>query len=112
MRQSSYTEQQWVELFAKQKVSGLSVTEFCRQHGTSTSTFHKKRRLLLTSEPDLHQLEEVEPFIEAKVESIASVQAPVTIKEWIEIEVGSLCLRVPTSMSPQWLAALIRECQS
>lgn len=108
----SYTEQQWIELFEKQKVSGLSVTDFCRQHGTSTSTFHKKRRLILTSEPDVHQREEAEPFIEAKVESIASVQAPVTIREWIEVEVGSLCLRVPTSMSPQWLAALMRECQS
>lgn len=38
------TRKQWLELFSKQKKSGMSVKEYCKEEGINQNIFYKKRK--------------------------------------------------------------------
>lgn len=89
---------QWRELFQAQQASGLSAAVFCREHQVCPKYFSLRRRQLLG---DAVPATAVSAFVPV------AVQRPV---EAMTLEVrlsATLALRVPTSVSPQWLAALL-----
>lgn len=114
------TPDEWRELFALQQESGLSKTRFCRQNNITRSAFsNAKKRLtgkplpdedsscafISLSPPDVaHQLTSV------PAESSADVDASVPLPaEPVRMTIAQCSLQFPASLSPVWLATLLRE---
>ena len=95
------TQEQWHALFQAQVTSGLTAAAFCHEQGVCPKYFSLRRRQLLGGSPP-------------KAARIArSVFVPVAIPRSealaLEVQVGAtLQLRLPTSVSPQWLADVLR----
>ncbi len=96
------TEAQWCELFAEHKSSGLTAAAFCRERGLCSSHFSTRRKQLLAKEADV-STNSTPSFIPVAVSARATTSM-------IELHWGNayqLC--VPTSVSPDWLAAFIHQ---
>ena len=91
----------WHALFQAQATSGVTAAAFCREQGVCPKYFSLRRRQLLSeSLPKAAQI-------------ARSVFVPVAIPRSealaLEVQVGAtLQLRLPTSVSPQWLADVLR----
>ncbi len=80
----------WLALFERQEQSGLSAVAFCRQHSDI--------RLQRTSNKFVHVKREVTAF-ESRIEDDAQT---------LSLECAASTLRLPTNVSPQWLATLMK----
>lgn len=98
MKRRSHEE--WHALFQEQQASGQNMTVFCQAHGVCPKYFSLRRRQLLGDAVSSKAIK-VSPFVPV------AVQRPVEAMA-LEVRLGdSLQLRVPPSVSPQWLAALL-----
>ena len=89
---------QWHTLFQAQQAGGQNVTEFCQAHGICPKYFSLRRRQLMG---DALPATAVSPFVPV------AVQRPIEAMA-LEVRFGdTLQLRIPPSVSPQWLAALL-----
>ena len=96
MKRRSHDE--WHALFQAQQTSGQNMTKFCQTHGVCPKYFSLRRRQLLG---DAMPATAISPFVPV------AVQRP-TETMVLEVRLGdSLQLRVPPSVSPQWLATLL-----
>ena len=117
------TPDEWRQLFALQQESGLSKSRFCRQHNITRSAFsNAKKRLTGEALPD--DISSC-PFIpvspssvdyqlipvpaESSAETDASVSLPA---EPVRMTIAHCSLQFPASLSPAWLATLLRELTS
>lgn len=91
------SQQQWQQIFAEQKASGLSIVDYCRQQQLSTSNFYKCRKQLTASE---------QPFIQAKISQATEIKSP---PSEITITVGKATMSVPSTTSAAYLGRLLRE---
>lgn len=62
MARQRMTAQQWRDLIARQRSSGLSIEDFCRHHQLASSTFFAWRRKL--GEQDASAFVELTPAVE------------------------------------------------
>lgn len=90
----------WHALFQAQATSGVTAAAFCREQGVCPKYFSLRRRQLLSES------------LPKAPGSARSVFVPVAIPRSealaLEVQVGAtLQLRVPTSVSPQWLADVL-----
>ena len=93
------TEAQWRTLFAEQAFSGLTVETFCKGRELNPSYFSFRRKQL-SGQPENGSAPSFVPVIMAE-------QYHTSI---IELHLGeSLQLRVPTTVSPHWLAELVQQ---
>ena len=91
---------QWHTLFQAQQASGQDLTVFCQAHDICPKYFSLRRRQLLGDAVS-------STAINASAFVPVSVQRPVEAMA-LEIRLGdALQLRIPPSVSPQWLAALL-----
>ena len=98
MQRRSHDE--WRALFQAQQTSGQNMTEFCQTHGVCPKYFSLRRRQLLGDAVSSKAID-VSAFVPVAVQRPAETMA-------LEVRLGaSLQLRVPPSVSPQWLAALL-----
>jgi hypothetical protein len=89
---------QWREVFQAQQASGLSATVFCRGHQVCPKYFSLRQRQLMG---DAILATVVSPFVPVAVQRTAEAMA-------LEVRLDdTLQLRVPPSVSSQWLAALL-----
>lgn len=97
------SQAEWQALFAAQASSGLNAATFCRSQGVDPKYFSLRRRQLL----DL-------PAREA-AKTAHSAFVPVVVarsSEALALEVGpGMTLRLPSSVSPGWLAELLGALQ-
>lgn len=91
--------QQRMELVRQQPASGLTIEQFCRQHQLATSTFYKYRKQL-TAQSSFSKV-----TIQTEHTSLQGVVEPAHIT--LTLPVGEL--KLPTSTSPSYLSALIKE---
>ena len=90
---------QWHALFQEQQSSGLNATAFCRAQGICPKYFSLRRRQL--SDGTASGAEAVSAFVPVALQRAAEALT-------LEVRLGAtLQLRVPPSVSPQWLAALL-----
>lgn len=97
------SESEWIRLFEDQAQSGLSAAAYCREHKLCAKNFNLRRRQLGYRPQASLSKKAVSAFVEVK---------PATSRvECIELKQGSLQLRVPLSVSANWLATLVNELQ-
>ena len=90
------SKQQWGALLAEQARSGLSVAAFCRDKGITASHFYARRATARqASTPN------TTAFSRAQVVTDSLPATAITINR------GPNQLRLPSSVSPQWLAELM-----
>lgn len=96
------TPQQWQRLLAEQAESSLSIVDFCRQHGLSTSNFYYWRDKLQSK-----------PCADLGNTGFVPVALPEANKpdEHLVLTHGQQRLLIPASVSPQWLASLMGSLQ-
>ncbi|WDE11854.1 IS66 family insertion sequence element accessory protein TnpA [Thalassomonas haliotis] len=91
------SQQQWQQILADQKTSGLTIVDYCRQHQLSTSNFYLRRKQLATAEYT---------FIEAKITKQTEV---VVTPLPITITLGKATVSLPGTTTAAYLGQLLRE---
>jgi hypothetical protein len=90
------TSEQWLALFDQHKTSGLTQTEFAKQHGIDPNYFSlRKRQLLAWQQDDSHG------FVELSPNGIQFCQPVVLKKRDVE-------LHLPAGTDAVWLATLLK----
>jgi len=99
------TEPEWRTLFAEHAASGLSAAAYCRQHQLCPKYFSLRRRQLGWVN-DIDQSQSPDKSSEHTFVQASLSPAPTPA---IEITHQSLTLRLPPSMSADWVAALVKQ---
>jgi hypothetical protein len=86
------TPEQWRELLAAQRASGLSAAAFCREHNLPAKSFYYWQRKLVSSSG----------FIRVAMPE----RAPSSVV--CSLRVGASELRFSDAVSPTWLASVLR----
>ncbi|RUO21830.1 IS66 family insertion sequence element accessory protein TnpA [Aliidiomarina haloalkalitolerans] len=97
MSRAYRTREQWRELIAEFEQSGMSQKDFCEQRGLSTAYFGK-RRLRLQREAEDNDT----GF------ALAVPQSP-NSQQTLQLRIGQTELMLPLSVSPRWIAQLVKE---
>ncbi len=93
------TELQWRELFAEHESSGMTAAVFCRERDLRASHFSVRRKQLLAKEANTSTPSFIPVALSGRNASMM-----------IEFHWGdTLQLRVPTSISPRWLAEFVQH---
>ena len=93
------TEDQWRTLFTEQASSGLTVEAFCKERELNPSYFSFRRKQL----SDQHENGAAPSFVPVTVTGQGNTMM-------IELHLSKvLQLRVPTTVSPHWLAELVQQ---
>ncbi|KOE79432.1 hypothetical protein ACS86_18170 [Vibrio alginolyticus] len=103
------TPQEWLHIIQEFDSSGLSPSEFCQLHDINIKTFtnnrYKQRKTVEPSEP--------EPFIEVAKPDAEQRSEPKhhrqSVLSSLRLEAGDCQLYIPTSVTPAWIAELLRE---
>lgn len=94
MSRAYRSKAQWQALINKFEQSGLSCKAFCEAQGINPDYFSQRRR-------QLQQETESTGFARVATESSASAAA-------MQVRVGDAQLVLPMSISPRWVAELIK----
>ncbi len=97
---TSRTPEQWRELIEAQPASGLTVSDYCKQHGFSTSSFYNHRAKLSGPQSGCSQL--IKATVTRQVEVTCHQSQPITLK------CGQATLSLPTDVTPAFLVELVR----
>ena len=96
------SQEVWHALFQEQATSGLTAAAFCHQQGVCPKYFSLRRRQLLGESVRKAARTVVSAFIPVALPGSGEAAT-------LELRLGpTLQLRVPTSVSPQWLANVLR----
>lgn len=101
MRHPQRSQQEWQQLFKQQQHSGLSAVEFCRQQHINIQTFYARRS-------DIRLQHSQSKFVQVKREITTVESREFTGTEQITLDYGAGHLSLPTTVQPQWLAALMK----
>lgn len=90
------THQEWLALFEQHRHSGLTIKAFCQENQLNPNYFSKRRNELESLTQDNTQ----SPFIRLHPGNIESSS--------ITLGYGQVQLNLSPSISPEWLAVLVR----
>jgi hypothetical protein len=94
------TPQEWRDLIQKQAESGQTATEFCAARSINPKYFSLQKNKLR-----IHPSKK--PRKEKPPSHFITLKPPVSADS-IALHFGALQLKIPTHISPQWLAELMR----
>jgi hypothetical protein len=96
-------ERFWRDVLRRQAASGLSVRAFCRREKLTESAFYAWRRIVAERNTEVKPTRQASAFVPMTVIEPSARQAS------IEIELaGGRLLRLPSTISVEWLAELVR----
>ena len=101
MRHPQRSRQEWRQLFTQQQQSGLSAVEFCRQHHINIQTFYARRS-------DIRLQYRQSKFVQVKREVTMVESRECAEAEQITLDYGAGRLRLPITVQPHWLVALMK----
>ena len=87
------TREQWRALIEEQAVSGQTATAFCAERGVDNKYFSTRKSQI--SKP-------------SRASGFVAVTTKSTERQSIEFHIGAAQLRIPTGVSAQWLADVIK----
>jgi hypothetical protein len=93
MKMARLTQEQWRALINEQAISGQTATAFCAERGIDKKYFSTRKSQI--SKPS-----RASGFVAVTTKSIES--------QSIELYIGGAQLRIPASISSQWLADVIK----
>ncbi|MCL1049479.1 IS66 family insertion sequence element accessory protein TnpB [Shewanella abyssi] len=98
----------WTNLIQQQPGSGLTITDYCRQHKLSTSTFYA-RKTNITTTPQ----KKGTPFVKAVVPATTPViTQAVTSQQTICLQHQTGLWTFPSSLPPSYLLEFIKGLQA
>ncbi len=100
MRQPQRSQQQWLALFEQQAQSGLTAVQFCQSHSINIQTFYARRSDIKIKRPN-------SGFVKVHRE-VTTVEQRCDEPGLLQLRLGKAELRLPPSVDPRWLAALIK----
>ena len=87
------SKEEWQALIAEQAQSGLTAAAFCRDRGVNAKYFCLRRKQLSR----------------LAVSAFVPVQLPSRSSEDIRVDWQGMGVRLPASLSPQWVADFIKQ---
>ena len=92
---------QWRQILEDQQQSGLTISEFCRQHKISTSGFFTQRKK--------HGLVNAttSAFVSTKVTKHTATEVQQDVKQPIVLELSAVRLTLPAETPPEYLVMLL-----
>ena len=99
--------EQWQVLFKQHDESGLSSSHFCRENDLCPQYFSKRRKDLgwLSSKPTNDDRQATS----AKWVKVKRTTAPVVeVAMSVTLQMNDIQLSLPTTLSPQWIANLVK----
>jgi len=93
------SQEQWPRLFTEQQASGLKASEFCRDHNICPNYFSKRKKELLTPKNNTSQSS---PFV--SVTAVPSKETAI-----LALHYEHTILKIPLTVSPNWLADFIHQ---
>jgi hypothetical protein len=93
MNMARLTRAQWRALIDAQAASGQTAMAFCAAHGIDNKYFSTRKKQLATQPNESR-------FVAVTTSSLEN--------QSIQLYVGAAQLRIPASVSPQWLADVIK----
>ncbi|GEA03536.1 hypothetical protein KUL17_24330 [Alteromonas sp. KUL17] len=93
--------QDWLNLFEQQKQSGLTAVEFCRQQQINVQTYYTRRR-------DIRLQRTSSRFVQVKRKVTKVESYTEETDSDLVLQLENAQLRVPTNMSPHWIATVIK----
>lgn len=95
------TLDQWQTIIAQQQASGLTIVDFCKQHDINPKSFSSRKALLKTKgmlpgEDTSSGFVRVQPVVRSSAVDAITLQA------------GTATLYLPGTISPQWVAGLLK----
>ena len=97
---TSRTPQQWRELIEAQPASGLTVIDYCKEHGFSTNSFYNHRAKLSSPLSGSGQL--IKAKVTRQVDVICHQALPITLT------CGQVTLSLPAGVTPDYVIELVR----
>lgn len=88
-----FTQAQWRALIEEQAISGQTAMAFCAERGIDNKYFSTRKKQLAT------------PPAESRF--VAITTKPLE-NQGIQLQIGAAQLRIPTSVSAQWLVDVIK----
>lgn len=90
----------WAVLIEQHTTSGLSVTDFCKQHHISNKTFYGRRKQLLPQFRSTPPTTKPTGFVKFAKQHNSS--------EALILRTGNVSLLLPLHCEPMWLAQLLK----
>jgi hypothetical protein len=108
-RSPAKTSKEWQHIIQEFDNSKLPLSDFCQRHSINIKTFtnncYKHRKVLESSE--------LEPFIEVNKPNVEDHPEPKRHQQSslssLRLVAGDYQLHIPTSVTPAWVAELLRE---
>ncbi len=101
------TSKEWSALIQNYHQSEFSPSEFCRHHDIDLKAFKSQQRKLKAASDEDNPFISVSPPTAQEIESArARLQQNYSS---LRLDVGACQLYIPASVTPQWLAQVIRE---
>ena len=101
------SHEDWAALIKQQPVSGLSITDFCRQHKCSLSSFYARKASIAKT-----NIQKVGPFVKATVttptKDVAQTYPP---QQTINLQHQTGLWTFPSSLPPSYLLEIIKGLQ-
>ena len=91
------TREQWRELIAEFEQSGMSQKDFCEPRGINPAYFSQRRLALQRDAED------------NDTGFALAVPQPTTSPQSVQLRIGQTELVLPLSVSPRWVAQLVKE---
>ncbi len=88
----------WIKLITAQQESGLTVAQFYRDNNLNSKSFYNLR-IKITTPSEAPSFVKVQP---------ASAPVPVS-KNQIQLHFSNTALSLPGTVSPAWVASLLKE---
>ncbi|MGR5299323.1 IS66 family insertion sequence element accessory protein TnpA [Vibrio mediterranei] len=108
-RSPARPSEEWQQIIQEFDSSGLSPSEFCQLHDINIKTFtnnrYKQRKIVELSEPEPF-IEVAKPDVEQHSDRKPHRPSPLP---YLRLDAGDCQLHIPTSVTPVWIAELLRE---
>lgn len=108
------SQQEWLRLVQKYYNSRQSTAQFCLEHHLHPKTFDNNRRKLRhlvnlpkTTEDTPSEFMVAEKIDEPKSEAVLPKKN--SLPDRLRLDAGICSLHIPTSVTPAWIAELLRE---
>ena len=92
---------QWRQILKDQQQSGLTISEFCRQHKISVSCFFSQRK----KHGSVNNTKSA--FVSATVTKHTATEVQRDAKQPIVLELSAVRLTLPAEMPPEYLVMLL-----
>ncbi len=99
---SRRTREQWQLAINEQQTSGLSISQYCREHQIKPQTFYARRSALKKQNSPAVTTHSSD-FVKVANASLAPALDAIYIKT------HQATIQLPTDTSPQWLGQFMRE---